>query len=485
MADVILIQPIVGVLDEIKTAPALPLSLLTAAKLVSKEYKVKIIDQRLERENWKDAIRKELESKPICVGLTTMLGPQINFALEISEFVKKESNTPVVWGGPQCSTMPIQTMENENIDIIVSGDGEITFLELIKALDKKKSLGDIKGIFYKKDGNIIKNEPREMIDINSMPDIPYHLVDVKKYMPKRMGVSTIDIETSRGCPNRCTFCYNPFFNKGKWRRLDADIALERIKRAVSDFEAGGIWFIDDEFFVDLERARKIIQKLKELNLSWTVQGTRINSALGMDDDYLKMLSESGCGQLNFGVESGSEKILKKINKGITVDSVLEVNRKFAEYNIIPWYYFMVGFPYETEEDVKETIALTLRLLQENPKAKISSIACFTPYPGTQLFNESKDYGYIPPSKLADWSSYATDNINVPWLEGKKRRDVQAIQFASLFMDQKARDVVDSRLIKFLANLYRPMALFRLRHHFYHFPLDVYVGNLFRERITKL
>ncbi len=205
----------------------------------------------------------------------------------------------------------------------------------------------------------------------------------------------------------------------------------------------------------------------------------------MDDDYLKMLSESGCGQLNFGVESGSEKILKKINKGITVDSVLEVNRKFAEYNIIPWYYFMVGFPYETEEDVKETIALTLRLLQENPKAKISSIACFTPYPGTQLFNESKDYGYIPPSKLADWSSYATDNINVPWLEGKKRRDVQAIQFASLFMDQKARDVVDSRLIKFLANLYRPMALFRLRHHFYHFPLDVYVGNLFRERITKL
>lgn len=486
MADVLLIQPIVGVLDEIKSAPALPLSLLTAAKLVCQEFEVKIIDQRIERENWKRVLKKELAKNPICVGTTTMLGPQIKFGLEISEFVKQErGDIPVVWGGPQASVLPIQTIENKNIDIIIQGDGEITFLELVRALKNKKTLKDIKGIFYKSDSKIIQTESRPLLDINEMPDVPYHLVDVKKYLPKRMGVPTIDIETSRGCPNRCAFCYNPFYNKGRWRFLRTEVALERIERVVSEFGAKGIWFIDDEFFVDLGRARKIIERLKELDITWTVQGTRIRSALGMDDNYLKMLEESGCRQLNFGVETGSEKILKKIHKGITVADVLQVNKKFAPYNIVPWYYFMIGFPYETKKEVKKTIGLTLRILKENPKAKISSIACFTPYPGTELFEESKKYGYIPPQKLAEWSCYATDNINVPWLSGKKKREVEVIQFVSLFMDEKAKDVVDSKFINFLTNLYRPIALFRLRNQFYSLPLDVYIGKLVKERKTEL
>ncbi len=124
--------------------------------------------------------------------------------------------------------------------------------------------------------------------------------------------------------------------------------MERIERVIKKFKVKGIWFIDDEFFVDLGRARKIIERLKELNLTWTVQGTRIRSALGMNDGYLKMLEESGCRQLNFGVETGSERILKKIHKGITVADVLRVNKKFARYNIVPWYYFMIGFPYERD-----------------------------------------------------------------------------------------------------------------------------------------
>ncbi|NIM47626.1 MAG: radical SAM protein [Candidatus Aenigmarchaeota archaeon] len=485
MADVLLVQPLVGILDEIKSAPALPLSLLTAAKLVCQECDVKIVDQRIERENWKKVLKKELKKNPICVGTTTMLGPQIKFGLEISEFIKKESDVPIVWGGPQASVLPIQTIENKNIDIIIQGDGEITFLELVKALKNKKPLKNVRGILYKSKGKIIQTESRPLLDINEMPDVPYHLVDVKKYLPKRMGVPTIDIETSRGCPNRCAFCYNPFYNKGRWRFLRTEVALERIEKVINKFGAKGIWFIDDEFFVDLGRARKIIERLKELNIIWTVQGTRIRSALGMDDDYIKMLEDSGCRQLNFGVETGSEKILKKIHKGITIPDVLRVNKKFSRYNIVPWYYFMIGFPYETEKEVKKTIDLTLRLLSENPKAKISSIACFTPYPGTQLFEESKKYGYTPPGKLSDWSLYATDNINVPWLSGKKKREVEVIQFISLFMDQKAKDVVDSKFINFLANLYRPVALFRLRHQFYSFPLDVYIGKLVKERKISL
>lgn len=481
MAEVILVQPKIGTLDELKSAPGLPLSLLSSVKLVARDFKVKLIDQRIEKD-WKKSLKKELKKNPLCVGTTAMLGPQIRYALEISQFVKENSDVPVVWGGPHAGTLPIETISDKNIDIIVKGDGEVTFWELIKALKAKKSLKKVKGLFFKKNGEIIQTESRELVDLNKMPDVPYHLVDVKNYLPKRMGVNSLNMETSRGCLFRCTFCYNPCFNQGRWRALKPKIVLERVEKIVSDFKVKGIWFIDDEFFIDLLRAKEIIQGLKKLGITWDVQGATIASALRMDYNYLGMLEEAGCTQLNFGVESGSERILKRINKAISVSDVLRVNRKFAKFNIIPWYYFVIGFPYETEEDRRKTIALALRLLKENPKAKISPIACFTPYPGTQLFEESKKYGFKPPEKLIDWASYATEYINVPWLSGPLKRKIQSIQFASYFIDQKARDVVASPLIKFLADLYRPIAKFRLKNNFYLFPLEAIIGFWLKDRI---
>ena len=482
MADIILVQPKVGTLDELKSAPGLPLSLLSTVKFAAKDFKIKIIDERLDK-NWRETLKKELKKNPIVVGTTAVLGPQIRYALEISQFIKQNSNVPVVWGGSHASTLPLQTIKNENIDIIVKGDGEITFYELAKALKAKKSLENVNGIIFKKNSEIIQTKPRELVDLNKMPDVPYELINVNDYLPKIMGVPAILMETARGCAYRCTFCYNPFFNQGRWRSIKPEIILERAAKVKNKYNIKGIWFIDDEFFIDLERAKKIIKGLKKMNISWTVQGATIASGLKMDENYLRILEESGCAQLNFGVESGSSKVLKKINKALTVDDVLEVNRKFAKYKIIPWYYFVIGFPGETELDRKKTIALILRLLRENPNAKISPIACFTPYPGTQIFEESKKYGFKPPEKLIDWAGYATENVNVPWLSGGIKEEIRMIQFASFFIDQKARDVVGATWIKFLANLYRPIARFRLKNNFYAFPLDAMIGFWLKDRIV--
>jgi anaerobic magnesium-protoporphyrin IX monomethyl ester cyclase len=483
MGKIILFQPIVGLLDNIKSSPGLPISLLTAAKLLPPEFKVVLIDQRMEAD-WREKLKKELTDEVLFFGTTAMLGPQIKFACEASRFVKKIKDIPVVWGGPFVSVLPDQTLAEKSIDIIISGDGETTSLELARALRDKAPLENVPGILFKKDGKIIKNPPSSLTDFNQMPDLPYDLVDVSRYLPKRAGIPFIDMETSRGCPFNCKFCYNPAFNLRRWRAYDPDLIIGRIKKLRDTYGIKGVWFVDDEFFINLGRAKKIIEGLIEIGIRWEIQGARADSLLAMDDDYLKLLEKSQCQQINIGAESGSDRILKMVEKSMTTEQIVAVNRKLKPYNLSPWFYFMIGFPSETREERKMTIDLAMQLLRENPKAKISGIGCFTPYPGTALFGDALKLGYRPPEKLLDWSTYAVDRINIPWITGKDRTKVEVIQFASFFIDQKPEGIVDSWWIKLAAKIYRPIAKYRFKHHFYKFPIDAYFGNLIKKRLAK-
>src|SRR3989339_1065032 len=151
--------------------------------------------------------------------------------------------------------------------------------------------------------------------------------------------------------------------------------------------------------------------LTKMNVKWTVQGITVKSVLKMDEAYLKMLSEAGCKQLNLGGESGSPRIHEMTKKGINPEKILEVNRKLKDSGVSPWYYFIGGFPTETEEELKMTGDLIVRILKENKHAKISGLGCYTPYPGTLMFKQSVELGYEPPKELMGWSTYAVDNIN--------------------------------------------------------------------------
>lgn len=483
MADVVLVQPIIGLLDNIKSSPALPLSLIHAASLVSKEYKVKVIDQRLEQ-NWVEILKNELKKNPICVGTTCMLGPQIKYALEICKIVKDESNIPVVWGGPHGSTLTDQTIANQYIDYVVTGDGEETFYELVKALKEGTPVENVKNIFYKVNGEIKNTPEREFLDLNEYPDPPYHLVDVKQYLPVRFGKPTLDMETSRGCPFSCTFCYNPTVNRRHWRALTAENVLDRIRNLSGQYGVDSFWFIDDEMFIDLKRAKKIINGLNKMNLKWTVQGVTARTVLNMDNEMIKLMEESGCKQINIGAESGSDRMLLMLKKGIVIEEILAVNNKLKSTNIAPWFYFVVGFPSETVEELKMTVNLIGKLLKENPKARISGIGCYTPYPGTPLFEESKKYGYIPPGKLEDWSTYAVDNINVPWLDKKRKAMIEGLQFVSFFVDNKPNDIAAPFYVRVVGRLYRSIAFKRMTALNFKFPIEIKIGNILKKRIIK-
>jgi len=171
MADIVLLQPRVGDWDDFRSHPSLPLSLLSASRLVSREFDTVLIDTRMEG-NWRDRLRSELNKKPLCVGITSMTGRQIGYALGISSYVKEISDVPVVWGGIHASLLPESTLKNPSTDILVIGEGEISFLGLARALAAKSDLKGIAGISYKEKSGIIKNPRRGFAKLDGLPDLP-------------------------------------------------------------------------------------------------------------------------------------------------------------------------------------------------------------------------------------------------------------------------------------------------------------------------
>jgi radical SAM superfamily enzyme YgiQ (UPF0313 family) len=179
----------------------LPLGLLyIASYLQAGGYEVNIINQRIEPD-WRRVLEESLRKNPLFVGVTSMTGPQIAHALEISSVVKRFGNTPVVWGGPHPTILPSQTIENALIDIVVQGDGEETCLELAQSFEGKRPLRSVKGIWHKDNGVIQTTGSRELIDINRQPPLAYNLIDPQRYFIMESGVKHLNFITSRGCPH--------------------------------------------------------------------------------------------------------------------------------------------------------------------------------------------------------------------------------------------------------------------------------------------
>lgn len=476
-----MVQPKVGDWDKVRSHPSVPLGILAACRLVSTEFDTVLIDTRTDK-LWKDRLTEELGKNPVCVGITSMTGRQIGYALEIARHVKHVSAVPVVLGGIHASLLPESTVENENIDIVVVGEGELTFLQLVRALTYKTGLEVIEGIYYKNGHHVFSNPPRPFTNLDSLPRLPLDLIDLNEYLPTFKNHRTMSLETSRGCPNQCNFCYNAAYNSNKWRAFSAERVLEELKRLASDYKISSFNIIDDNFFVDLGRARKIAAGIiaARLDIIYEVQGLCIESALKMNDADLELFSASGMKKVHFGVESGSEKILKLINKRVRIEDVIKINRIWRKYDLVIQYNFMCGFPEETMDDIRLTKNLVFQLIHDNHNALVSPLCPFTPYPGTALYSKALLQGFIPKNTLEEWQQ--TDYGDNIWVSGKKKKFLVRLFFTSMFLDShRSKDMVESPMIKLLIDFYRPIATFRMKYLFFVFMpelklKDILFGN---------
>ena len=498
--NVVLIYPKTGMDFGSTVAP--PHSLLTIAAPLHKDgYRIRIIDQRVDKD-WNRHLADALKSDPICVGISSMTGIHIYFALEAAKFVRSmtDGKVPIVWGGPHPSILPEQTLKNDYVDIVCVGEGDTTFYELVKAIEERRGLSEIKGIAFK-DGDKIKlNPPAPLIDIEDLLPVPWELVDVERYIHPDMYLKkssrTLDIgQTSRGCPFNCGFCCSASLRMRKWRAMSVGKSLQTIVEPVRRFKLNGIWIRDDEFYIDRERASRICEGIikENLNINWYTSGTRVDVFNKASDDQTSLLKKSGAYVLKYGAESGSDRILKLVNKGITVEDTLKANLKAKRHGIIPAFSLMIGFPTQTFEEIDKTIELMFKLKKDNPGAQFEAIATYTALPGTPMYGFALQNGLEPPDTLEGWIDwnfidYDLKGERIPWFDFKDRKRIGNICYMSILANgfRNAIDSIENIFLRsVLKVLYTPVSLFyrfRLKRKWYNFSWDLMLVRYIRARL---
>lgn len=387
---VLLLYPASGRQD----SDMIPLSLLyLAAPLVESGLDVEIIDQRFERDFF-GRLKSRIGPDLICIGISCITGPHIEQVVRICEFLRQSTTVPIVLGGPHVTILPEQTLSYAGVDYIVTGKGEAPFLALVQTLKEKQPVADIGRLGYKTDGRLFINR-------GPVPDIP--VTDLPYQLISRYGSPpVVPVLTSFGCPHQCSFCIERVLHP-HYSEVPLPDVVNMIEKALQ-FRPRLINFIDDTFLSHKQRIAELFSTCLGRNLRFPFLCTgRVDEVLSMNEETVGLLRKSGLAAIYFGIESGSEAMLKLIRKKITPGMVLDLNRRMLREGITAHYSFMAGFPGETEGDIRKTIELMKRLKRENPTAVIWKINTYTPYPGTELFDLAVQYGFKPPERFEDWS----------------------------------------------------------------------------------
>jgi len=453
----------------------LPLNLLfPATALVHAGYKVAIVDQFADPE-WKAKFEKALRDKPLCLGVSSMTGPQIIRALEACRaFRERYPDVPIVWGGIHASLLPEQTLENPLVDFVVIGEGEATLVELVRTLEAGKDPGEVPGLAFRENGKYRYTGERPFIDLDSHPPLAYDLVDINLYRRKIFGSDHVSFNSSRGCLNRCKFCYDSVVHKRKWRSMQPGTVLEQMKRIIRDYGIRGFNFTDDNMFVNMNYAYSLFEEITraELGIRIGKLHIRADTIARMSDEFLDLLARAGVERFTIGVESGSQRILDLIEKGLSPDLVLSASRRMIGRPITPVYLFMMGLPTETPNDLRDSIQLAKRLLAENPRAS-KSFNIYMPYPGTQLYRMAVEMGLREPSRLEEWApmNYRHVHKEAPWISRETKRLIASLDFPLMFMGKGHFYKKTNPLVKTMARLYHPLAEYRINKMDPRFPIE--------------
>lgn len=456
----------------------LPLELIAVGSpLVRAGYRVRIIDQRVDA-SWRDALGRELARRPVCVGVTSTTGPQLRRALEVSGIVKARSDVPVVWGGIHATLLPEQTLDRPEIDFVVQGEGERTFDELVAALAAGRQVDGIAGVWRKEGGRAVCGGSRPFIDLDAEPPLEYDLVDVLRYTRTVFGVKRLAFSTSRGCTFPCAFCYSTVVHKRCFRALSPAAAVERMREFTARYGVRGLFLSDANFFADLDRARAILEGVvrEGLGLAFTRLHIRFDMLRRLTNEDFRLFERAGVKCLALGVESGSPRIRTLLRKPIDEAALHEANAGFRSSSIMPMYFFMLGFPTETMDELKATVSLFMKLAADNPRAYVS-VNTYAPFPGTELFDLAVAEGLVPPATMADWFSFSYRRLGADgaWLAEPVRQAVSMLDFCSFFASDRGYVTPFKHthpLAAAAARAYAPIARFRMRHMLYRAPIEI-------------
>lgn len=388
--------------------PPLGLCYLAAVLLKAGYNQVKVIDGMLENLSYKALEMRIRRYRPDIVGVTSTTVSFYNAKKIISLCKKINPKILTVLGGAHFSALPQRTMEEcQQLDIGVYGEGEITFLDLVKKLSQNKRINSIKGTLYRRKRRIAVNPPRKNIDnLDNLPFPARHLLeDLRLYhhTPFRGRKFTVSMITSRGCPFGCSFCDQSVFGT-RWRTHSPDYVVQEMMNLKKKYNIDSISFEDDNFLLSRNRAIDICEKIISNNLrtSWACSA-RVDN---IDSELLFLMKEAGCFNIFIGIESGSNRILKLMNKKTNLTDIKKAVRLIKQNGVNVYGSFILGFPGESKDEMKKSIVFACSLPLDGV-----SFFLYTPHPNTTFANLATKLGKVS----SDWRDYVAHPKRIPFI----------------------------------------------------------------------
>ncbi len=299
-------------------------------------------------------------------------------SIELARKIKKKKpNIALIVGGPFASAWPEFFVKEKIFDVIFIGEAEYSLIDFLKG----KTLSEIPGIVYQEDGTVKSNEPVFIEDLDVIPFPNLKRVNIKKYrLSIQKDAPLSSLISSRGCPYRCSFC---FHNMGyRWRPRSVKNVIEEIEFQYSTLGIKELCIVDDNFTKDIKRAEQIAEEIIKRKYRVSIQFNNAVRTEGITKNFLKTFKKAGLWYFSIAPESANEKTLKKIKKGLNLDHLKHVVRWARELNLFIYACFMVGFPWETKEDLSRTLKLAVEM-----DSHISQISRVTIFPKTELYEE--------------------------------------------------------------------------------------------------
>lgn len=394
MPDIIFINPkekrVLGPFDFL-VAKSVPLGLgYLAAYLMERNCSVKIIDEEVEKITPKN-IKDITDNDEQLFGISCMT-PNVGRGYALANLIKSVyPKSTIIFGGIHPTVAPEEVISKPSIDLVVRGEAEPVIEQIVT--NHKKGLGfkDILSCSYKDSGKIVHKPMAPLIDINLLPDIPYHLFDSKVY---DMGF----IISSRGCPYNCVFCSQRAINGNKYRYRTTDKVIKEIETLINRYAPSNIMFFDDIFTIHKKRVYDLCQGIIEKGLHNKAEFTMVTRGDCVDDDLLQKLREANFTGLAFGVETASEELMKMIDKKETVQDIVNGINLAKKYGFGVDTVFIYGLPGETRAD--RVASLNLAISLDISKARFNAA---TPYPGSRLYDIAKKENNL--NIVGDWENF--------------------------------------------------------------------------------
>ncbi|HEX9006174.1 MAG TPA: radical SAM protein [Bacteroidota bacterium] len=410
------------------------MSILAIGAGLEGTYDYTIVDGNLDRAIFTTLPRLIREQGIKYVGFTVMPGPQLEQAIRLSKMIREQfPSVLIIWGGyfPTLHTKVV--LGAPYVDFVIRDQGDHAFRLLIDALEHGGELSVIPGLSYK-DGGIRHNGKQGLIDPNTLPALPYHRVDVRRYIGRTyVGTRTVNYHSSVGCPFLCGFCAVAASYKARWIGLEPERIVRDLVWFKREHGVNAVEFHDNNFFTSERRTAEFAERITGQGITWWGEA-RPDTLLRYDDATWRRMRGAGCKMIFMGAESSSQQVLTLMEKGgtQTPDTVLELAGKMRRYGIVPEFSFVLGSPTPTvEEDIEADIRFIKKVKTVNPASEIV-IYVYSPvhFEDAELYSAARTHQFSYPETLDAWLQPEwklhdlRKNPVTPWL---RKKDINRIR----------------------------------------------------------